>query len=225
MAATRVTIKNTQASGSKFGDIFMVIMVAAMSAAANLPDSYQINIDRRYLLAALTGIVLVSLIKYLKFALILVVVTLTIGANLPEQMAREFNVNPSVMLFALIAMVIVSLANQAFKLPSGLENTERSRDAAGPGGSALFSAIAKGRMSTVRTILDQGVNVNIRTRSDQTPLMFASHKGYADVVQLLIDRGADVNARDKDGRNAMMFAKQKNYVRVVDILRSSGSQV
>lgn len=221
--ATKAQIRNTQASGSKLGDIFMVMMVAVISIAANLPESYQVNFDRKYLLIALTVIVLFSLVKYLKFALILVVVTLTVGANLPEQMAREFNVNTSVMLFALIAMIIVSLANQAFKLPSGLENRGKSKKSSGPGGSALFSAIAKGRIPTVRTILDQGVNVNIRTRSDQTPLMFAAHKGYSDIVQLLIDRGADINARDKDGRNALMFASQKKYIRVVDILKASGA--
>lgn len=217
-------IQNTQASGSKLGDIFMVAMVIVMSMAANLPDTYQVNFDRRILLAALMGIVLVSLIKYLKFALILVVVVLSVGANLPEHMASEFNVNPSVMLFALIAMIIVSLANQVFKLPSGLEQQERSTDASEHGGTALFSAISKGRIATVKTILNQGVNVNIRTKSDQTPLMFAAHKGYADVVQFLIERGAEIDSKDKDGRTALSFASSKGYTRVVDILKGSGAR-
>ncbi|MBE9516191.1 MAG: ankyrin repeat domain-containing protein [Proteobacteria bacterium] len=221
--ATR-KIQNTKASGSKLGDIFMVLMVIVMSVAANLPTSYQINFDRRILLAALAGIVLVSLIKYLKFALILVVVVLSVGANLPEQIAHEFNVNPSVMLFALIAMIVVSLANQVFKLPTGLEQAARTTDSRGPGGTALFSAISKGRISTVRTILDQGVNVNIRTKSDQTPLMFAAHQGYADVVQFLIDRGASINSKDKDGRSALTFAATKGFTRVVDILKISGAK-
>lgn len=220
--ATR-TIQNTQASGSKMGDFIMVVMVIMMSIAANLPDTYQVNFDRRILLAALIGIVLVSLIKYLKFALILVVVVLSVGANLPEHMANEFNVNPSVMLFALIAMIIVSLANQVFKLPTGVES-ESPKDASGHGGTALFSAISKGRIATVKTILNQGVSVNIRTKSDQTPLMYAAHKGYADVVQFLIERGADINSKDKDGRTAMSFASSKGYTRVVDILKGSGAQ-
>lgn len=221
--ATR-KIENTQASGSKLGDIFMVCMVVIMSVAANLPDDYQVNFDRRILLAALIGIVLVSLIKYLKFALILVVVVLSVGANLPEHMANEFNVNPSVMLFALIAMIIVSLANQVFKLPSGLDARDRVADSTGHGGTALFSAISKGRISTVKTILNQGVSVNIRTKSNQTPLMFAAHKGYADVVQFLIERGAEIDSKDKDGRTALSFASSKGYTRVVDILKGSGAQ-
>ncbi|MDH5633987.1 MAG: ankyrin repeat domain-containing protein [Gammaproteobacteria bacterium] len=217
-------IHNSAQTGSRLGDIGMVLMVTLMSVAANLPDTFEINFDKRYLLAALMGIVGVSLIKYLKFALVLVVVVLAVGANLPEHMASEMNVNQNVMLFALVAMVIVSLANHAFKLPTGLEQT-RSQTDRGPGGSALYGAISKGRLSTVKAILDQGVNVNIRTPSGQTPLMFASYKGFGDIIQLLIDRGADIHAKDKDGKTALNFATQKGYTRAVDLLRSSGAQM
>ena len=61
---------------------------------------------------------------------------------------------------------------------------------------ALSAAVRKGDLAAVRTLLDQGVDVNTKFRYNATALAFASDRGLVDIVKLLIDRGADVNARD-----------------------------
>jgi len=196
-------------------------MVAIMAIGANLPDSVTVALDKRYLLAGLYGIVAVSLIKYLKFTLILVVVILAVGANLPEEMSEDLGVDRSIMLFALVAMITISLTNHIFKLPTGLE-TDRKGSTTIHGVTALYSAITKGRLSTVRALLDQGVNVNVKIANGQTPLMYACSKGYGDVVQLLLERGANPNITDNAGKTALQIAREKGYTRVASLLENTG---
>ncbi|MEK7223171.1 MAG: ankyrin repeat domain-containing protein, partial [Pseudomonadota bacterium] len=144
-----------------------------------------------------------------------------IGANLPSDLAKEFGVDPQIMLFGLIAMVLVSLANKFLKLPTGLDKTGRSKSA--HGAAALFNAILKGRTAVVQTLMEQGVNVNVRTISGKTPLMAAAYKGYSDIIQMLLDNGADVNA--KDGRNdtAVKISVRGGYTRITELLKKAGA--
>lgn len=208
---------------TKLSDGVIILMVLVMSVAANLPKTYESGIDRRYLLAGLIGIVVVSLIKYLKFTLILVVAVLAVGANLPSQLATDLGVDRGVMMFALGAMVIISLANQLFKLPTGLGKDDKTVTQNMHGAAALFGAIGKGRLPTVQALLQQGVSPNVKTKGGQTPLMYAAAKGYADLCQVLIDRGAMVGTIDSNNYTALKIAQAKNFSRVVEILQAAGA--
>lgn len=208
---------------NSFADIAMLSMVVLMSVVANLPEELAIGLDQRYLTGGLIAVVAVSLVRYLKFTLVLVVAILMVGANLPSKMAEELGVNTNVMIFALIAMVVVSLSNKFFKLSTGVEPSKKTASSS-HGTSALFNAIAKGRMSMVQNLLNsQGVSANLTTKEGYTPLIFASAKGYGDMVQLLLEHGADINAKDKAGKTALVYAKDKGFVRVIEILRAAGA--
>ena len=206
---------------SKITDFFVITMVALMSIGANLPDTVSVALDKRYLMAGLIGIVAVSLVRYLKFTLVLVVAIMMIGANLPAKMAGELGINTNIMMLALIVMVLVSLGNRLFKIPTGIEQKKTSSS---HGASALFNAIAKGRMSTVRTLISQGVNANLTTKEGYTPLIFAASKGFGDMVQMLIEKGANVHAKDKSGKTALIYARTKGFNRVTEILQAAGAK-
>ena len=60
----------------------------------------------------------------------------------------------------------------------------------------FFAAARKGDTAAVKVLLDNGVNVNAKTRYGATALSYACDKGHMEVVKLLIDRGADVNSKD-----------------------------
>jgi hypothetical protein len=205
-------------------DWVLVGLVMLLAVAANLPPELQetLSIDRRILLAGLLAVVGVALVRYLKFTLILVIAILAIGANLPEEIAKEFGIDPQIMLLALVAMMVVSLSNKLLKLPTGLEKSGRSKSV--HGAAALFTAILKGRVAVVQSLLQQGVNVNVKTVSGKTPLMAAAYKGYGDVVQLLLDGGADVNMRDARGDSAIKIASRAGYTRVVELLTKAGAE-
>lgn len=205
-------------------DWLLVGAVALLALGANLPDelSTYISIDRRFFLGVLIAVIAVSMLRYLKFTLILVIALLTLGANLPEDIAKEFGIEPQMALLALVAMIVISLSNKALKLPTGLDKT--SRTASAHGAAALFNAILKGRTAVVQTLLQQGVNVNIRTVSGKTPLMAAAYKGYSDIAQLLVDHGADVSIEDSKGETALKIATRNGFTRIVDVLKKPGSK-
>lgn len=203
----------------------LVAVVVLLSIGANLPEEWTawINFDRRFLLGGLIAVVAVALVRYLKFTLILVIVVLAAGANVPEDIAREFGIDPQISLLGLVAMIVISLSNRLLKLPTGLEKSGRSKTA--HGAAALFTAILKGRIAVVQSLLNQGVNVNVRTVSGKTPLMAAAYKGYSDIVQMLLDNGADVTSKDGRGDTAEKIAERGGYTRIVELLKkgSAGS--
>jgi len=205
-------------------DWLLVALVALLAVGANLPADWvdTFSIDRRLFIIGLIAVVGVALVRYLKFALLLVVVFLAIGANLPAEIASEFGIDPQIMLIGLVAMVVVSLSNKIWKMPTGLDKSGRSATA--HGAAALFTAVLKGRISVVQTLLKQGVNVNTRTVSGKTPLMAAAYRGYSDIVQLLIENGADANIRDARGESALKIAARGGYTRVSEILKAAGAQ-
>lgn len=204
-------------------DWLIVAVVGALALGANLPSEWTdvINIDRRYFLFGLIAVVGVALVRYLKLALLLIVVLLAVGANLPAELGKEFGIDPQILMICLAAMVIVSFSNKIWKLPTGLEKSGRPTSA--HGAAALFNAILKGRITIVQTLLKQGVNVNTRTVSGKTPLMAAAHKGYADIIQLLVEHGADTTLRDARGDTALKLALRGGFTRAAEVLRAAGA--
>lgn len=199
-------------------------VVVLMGIGANLPKELTATwgFDRRYLLGGLIALVAISLVRYLKFTLILAVVILTAGANLPLAMAEELHVSNDIMLFALVAMVIVSLVNRVFNyLPTGLEPSRASGTRHGT--VALLQAVARGQTSLVQRLLKKDLNLNARTSIGQTPLMVAAAKGYADLVMVLLDGDADVNATDNEGKTALELAIDGGHTRTAEILKAAGA--
>jgi len=202
----------------------VVGIVGFLVIVNNLPQEWtdSLNIDRRWLLAGLIGFLVYIFIRYLKFTLVLIGILLAFGANLPDEIAKEFGFDPQVAMLALAAMVVVSLSNRILKLPTGLEKTGRTKTA--HGAAALFTAILKGRIAVVQSLISQGVNVNVRTISGKTPLMAACYKGYSDIVQLLVDHGADANAQDSKGDNGLKIAMRGGYTRIAELLKKAGAK-
>jgi Ankyrin repeats (3 copies) len=202
----------------------LVLIVALMSVGANLPEHFARSwgIDRRVLIGGLVTLVGISLVRYLKFTLVLVVAILTVGANLPADIATELGVNRNIMLFALVAMVVISMASRIFKLPTGLETTNKRRGRP-HGAIALFHAVTRGHVSVVQQLLKAGVNVNVRTSDGYTPLMMAAAKGYSDLAKVLLDGGADANVVDGSGGTALKIALEHGFTRTAEILREAGA--
>ncbi len=200
-------------------DRWLLILVVLMSAAANLPESWtsDVSLDKKWLLVGLMLIIAVSLVRYVRTGLILVTAVLVLGANLPAELAGYFNIDPAVMLYTLGIMVAIPLANRYLKLPTGLEPKQVAKTAYGA--KALFHAVLKGNVPVVQTLIDSGVNVNVRTVSGKTPLMAAAFRGYTDIAQLLISAGADIHSMDRDGSTALTVAQNHGYSRIVALLK------
>lgn len=71
----------------------------------------------------------------------------------------------------------------------------------------LFRAAQCGHYHRVARLLRAGaVDVNVRDRFRETPLMVAVDKGYTAVVNLLLQYGADPNAQNRDGVTPLFIA-------------------
>jgi ankyrin repeat protein/mono/diheme cytochrome c family protein len=68
----------------------------------------------------------------------------------------------------------------------------------------LMDAAFRGDTATVRALLDEGADANVKNEAGATPLMRAVY--HVDTAALLLDRGASVNARSDDGRTPLLIA-------------------
>ena len=73
-------------------------------------------------------------------------------------------------------------------------------------GKALRRCSRLGQADVVEILLDNGADVNARSRKGTTAVMKASGGGHLEVLDLLKDRGADFLAKDGAGDSALSFA-------------------
>jgi TonB family protein len=89
--------------------------------------------------------------------------------------------------------------------------------------AALLTAAREGRVDDVRTLLDQGLDVNARNEDDWTPLLFAAVGGHHEVVTLLLERGADVNVSNNVGWTPLIAAALSGQPGVMGLLLEGGA--
>jgi len=89
----------------------------------------------------------------------------------------------------------------------------------------LLTAAQKGKTETVKSLLDEGVDVNAKDRFGWTALIKAAMFGYNDIMKILLDRGADVNAKTNLGCTALMEAAKIGHLRTVRILLDNNADM
>lgn len=97
--------------------------------------------------------------------------------------------------------------------------------ACGNKNDSLIRSAKEGRLEDVRDLLKQGADVNARTDSGATALMWACFFGKLEVVNELLRNGADVNAKDNKGWTALMTAAEQGYPEVMELLIAKGADV
>lgn len=202
-------------------DVVLIGLVSLMSIGANLPESFtaSFGINQTYLLVGLVALIAVSLVRYLKFTLVLMIAIMAVGANLPSGLAQEIGVDPQIMLFALLAMVATSFINFIIKLPKGVKPIAQINSL--HGSRTLCHAAAKGHASMVYSLISAGINPNFRDEKGQLPLVVAAAGGQALVVKLLLDNGADVRGKDASGMTALAAASKAGFSQTALLLKNA----
>ena len=113
------------------------------------------------------------------------------------------------MLLHLVAFAAVALL---IPNPAYAQNLE----------SQLAEASLNGDTEKVKALLDTGAQVNAKTESGLTALMYAADSGHADTAQVLLSRGANVNAKDKDDITVLILAVAMGHTDTVQVLLDAG---
>ncbi|MDD5773688.1 MAG: ankyrin repeat domain-containing protein [bacterium] len=91
--------------------------------------------------------------------------------------------------------------------------------------SGLISAAEKGDINTVKQLLDQGADINVKDRNGITALITAVWNSYTEIVKLLLEKGADVNAKDDYGRTVLMKAVEDGNIEIIKLLMDKGADI
>jgi uncharacterized protein YraI len=91
--------------------------------------------------------------------------------------------------------------------------------------SVLLDAASSGETDIVKSLLDNGANIEVKNDAGATPLIFASAKGQKDVVKLLVERGANVNARTITGITPLIAGASAGNQEIVKLLLERGADV
>jgi ankyrin repeat protein len=89
------------------------------------------------------------------------------------------------------------------------------------GTNAMMRATESGCVDTVRFMLANGADVNMKTPDGTTPLIAAAGAGHTAMVQLLLESGADLEARNDDGETAWLVAGLAKHMDIVDLFRKA----
>ena len=86
----------------------------------------------------------------------------------------------------------------------------------------LYKAVENNEFDIVKTLIENGADVNTRDEVDRSPLFLASYKRNIEIVRLLLDYGArinDVNLLDDTtriaGSSALHGATEDNHPEIV----------
>ncbi|HUU16925.1 MAG TPA: ankyrin repeat domain-containing protein [Sedimentisphaerales bacterium] len=91
--------------------------------------------------------------------------------------------------------------------------------------SAIHMAAYLGDVDKVRTLLNQGTDVNTKWAHGATPLHLAIVGGQSEVVKFLIDQGANVNAKSEEGVTLLHAALIYGDNEMVKLLIDKGADV
>ncbi|NER12432.1 hypothetical protein GWK08_03185 [Leptobacterium flavescens] len=118
-----------------------------------------------------------------------------------------------------IAFAAVSFSARANTEMSPIhsEGTEITTDV---GINAFCMAIAKGDMETVKKLIEQGENVNKKSRG-MTPAMWAARYNRVEILKLLIDKGANLHLRSNQGFKALKYAEAAGAKEAMQVIKNA----
>lgn len=209
-----------------YQDVSAVGAMVVLSLAANFSQYLPFELDSKYIIGGLAAVLVIALVKYLKVALVMVVLLLIVGAILPSYWAPSIAYAPWIMTFTLVLLVVLGSLNKFRAVPEWLDPETDSAPYSERfhGAQAMFNAITHGRARSVRALLRQGVDPDIRATGGETPLMYAASRNEDFIVQMLIDVGADPSLLNKDGYTALKVAEEKHLRLITALLVNAGAE-
>ncbi|HRE32088.1 MAG TPA: ankyrin repeat domain-containing protein, partial [Candidatus Berkiella sp.] len=90
----------------------------------------------------------------------------------------------------------------------------------------LFTAVNKGDIDLINSLIKSGVSVDVKDGDGLTPLMYAAFYGNIEMIKALLSHAKDLNAfAEVDGTTALMAATSTGKFDVVKLLLKAGAEV
>ena len=89
----------------------------------------------------------------------------------------------------------------------------------------LFSAAERGHTETIKSLLDEAVDVNAKDHNGSTALHHAALNGHTETVKLLLDEGADINVKNNYGTHVIHYAAHNGHTEIVKLLLDEGVDI
>jgi uncharacterized protein len=92
------------------------------------------------------------------------------------------------------------------------------------GSTALFYAFKNESREDVKTLIEAGIEIDLRRSSGGvTALMLSAYYGFDEVAKLLVSKGAKLDYQDNYGINALMRAVMYGFTDIADLLMEAGA--
>jgi len=85
---------------------------------------------------------------------------------------------------------------------------------------AVLEAVKKGDLSKVQELIQEGADVNFKTRSGDTPLHIAASKGHLEIFDFLLKNGADPTILNKKKKTPIDVACEKRRTKILEYIKS-----
>jgi ribosomal protein S27AE len=124
---------------------------------------------------------------------------------------------------AVLSQIFPNIKNpyqgHAGKIPTRL--TEKSYRE--PSIYELFYPVQNGDFSSVRELIDKGVDVNVTDTNGWAFIHYATLKGLTKIIQILVEKGADPNKRTREGWTPLHLAVAYDKYDVAMLLLQKGA--
>jgi len=211
----------------KSREVLILLAASVMSFLANLPDSILGNlVDRKWLLATLTTLVVVAMLRYLQTVLLLTIFILAIGANLPAELALALGISQLALLVSLAVIVTITLLNRVTRLlPMERDSLAKvlSKETI-EWRQTMMAVIAEGNEAALIQMLAKDTTVVSFTEGGMSPLHLAAENSNSNIMRILISHGADFRMKNAAGKTPMEILMAKRKSIQADLPKNSNQQ-
>ena len=199
-----------------YSELDALFVVALISLAAYLLDYFLGNtINRDVLLVLVAVSAVMALFRYPRLLLFMVIATLTVSVNLPEELTAKLGLSRVVLMTSLAFLVFISLLNYAFiLLPTGDKKSKMDTLASR---KAVLKAVMESNLPRLARLMELNVELNFN-HYGAVPILIAAEKGNDDIVLILAKNGADFSVRNDEGKTPLEIALSKGFSRVAEII-------
>ena len=82
----------------------------------------------------------------------------------------------------------------------------------------IHYAIKSKNIQLATNLINKGIDIDVKNKQGDTPLMLAVSIRSLDLINLLLDNGADINAQNNKGWSALHIAINKSFNEIVELL-------